>query len=574
MKVKICPGCETQNYEDTWNCIKCGTLLLLDTISDSIALVLDSKNSHQQDREVNLPVHGIHQKMARDITYFMAAGYIASKDFPKKDSLPPIMPPPFSNMGHQVLIDYKLLSKIVWQVVDDVQVILEKFNWKIKLKWVLFAIITILVLLGLSNNWVLAIIVGTLVFFGGSSYAIHQKYKKEVGEIRAKAITKLIEGKWLVDEDGIISKEIEEHLALVGNGELDADVVPILTVINNDSPFPGYGYLQFDNVMFFGPKQNSEEEMSLPTLNKIKNHINEDLIKMFYRYGVEHVSFGYVVVIHGHSIFIDSPWLGEDKSPKLWLDRKELGNVSSIDKRASVRVYFAAQILFPQYMTAATFFIRPFIAGNSGACQIAVTTLGPSKFSLDYLQRRLLKHRLENREKSKEEKKKKNQKETISRARKQLQIIQAIGQSEAGFQLSLNTSMIKELDYLDEEENLEAYAKELRKTIEESVKWPGYVTTYINIREANSLTFTNSYFGIKEASTAIVALYNQISKSVIDTYDTMGFDVTAYKSRDGEYKIEAGSIDQLIVGQEIQIIRKEKSQEKPSAESITTNATE
>jgi hypothetical protein len=84
--------------------------------------------------------------------------------------------------------------------------------------------------------------------------------------------------------------------------------------------------------------------------------------------------------------------------------------------------------------------------------------------------------------------------------------------------------------------------------------WPGRLTPLGNWREDYSLTFTNDFFGSTEALASIKTLYQQISSTILDTFDSMGFDITDYRDREGKYSINAEKIDRLIIGEEIKIL--------------------
>ena len=61
------------------------------------------------------------KKMTQTTTYHLAATLIMDKNFPNRDDLPPVIPTHFNNFGHQLFLDYSLLLKIIWQVIDDIQ---------------------------------------------------------------------------------------------------------------------------------------------------------------------------------------------------------------------------------------------------------------------------------------------------------------------------------------------------------------------------------------------------------------------------------------------------------------------
>ncbi len=81
----------------------------------------DNKNSledqalnNSSDNDIRLAkVDSIRAKMISTITHLFAAEFIAKSEFPQKNELPELLPPPFNNFGHQSLLDDKLLLNII-----------------------------------------------------------------------------------------------------------------------------------------------------------------------------------------------------------------------------------------------------------------------------------------------------------------------------------------------------------------------------------------------------------------------------------------------------------------------------
>jgi hypothetical protein len=300
-------------------------------------------------------------------------------------------------------------------------------------------------------------------------------------------------------------------------------------------------------------------------MEEIRRRVFDNLTGKVSSLGIRETSMGEVVVVHGDSLLIDSVWLDRDKAPILWINKNELANARTVDPKASVRFYFATQILFPQYMTAATFFVRLFWAGNSASCQIAVTTLGPPAVDPNYFRERLLKHAREVKESDGKVAPITNGlNEDESEAIGSLMWVRSLSQQTRLFRSHyLDLDRIKKLEISSEKTaKSKEYESEHRKIVEASAVWPGlYCKWYPNWRENNSYTFTTDFFGRSEAVASVRTLYDQISRSMLDTLDTLGFDISDYRDKDGKYSINAEKIEQLVVGETIQIDGSKKSRD-------------
>ena len=132
---------------------------------------------------------------------------------------------------------------------------------------------------------------------------------------------------------------------------------------------------------------------------------------------------------------------------------------------------------------------------------------------------------------------------------------------------------IKKLDLLSLKSlRDEDYRKEYNEMKKEGVTWAGQYYYPLNWRERNSLTFTADFFGRPEAIGAVKTVYDQISRSILDSFEEFGFDVADYKDKDGNYSINADKIEHLIIGERIKIggdkkiSKKEKKEEKPKTD--------
>lgn len=511
----------------------------------------------------------IHEQNTKTITYLIAALIISNKNFPAKGLLPRPYAPPLNSLGHYLLLDYKLLLKIIWQVVDEIKSSAKEIYSGVTQKSLFIGIgvaIGAFILLGIMGSdaisaGIIGLIAGGITYFVNRGNARFKILIKKVAEIRAKAITQLIAGNWESNLKKDTEEEIDELLKSkeIGDGALGNPKIPVLVITKNEHPFPGYGRLQAENLFLCRPKEKTDlSEPFDQTLEKIQDNIFDAVSK----FPLKEVAHGHVVAIHGNTIPIDSPWLNEDKSPLLWTDRQNLENLSSLDVRVSLRRYFAVQALFPEYGTIATFFIRPFMAGNSISCHISVTTIGPLAIEADYFQKKLLKHQQE--EKDREQKPKTNTKAkptstTPSRSMQQIQYIKLAGQVGGDFQSSsINYEEIKKLN-LKEKHDDETYTKEFREMVEKATTWPGSLIPTENWREDNSLTFTNDFFGRTEALASVRTLYDQISRAVVDTFDALGFDISEYRDAEGKYTINAEKIENLVMGERIQMTQTSKN---------------
>src|SRR5262249_16699064 len=81
---------------------------------------------------------------------------------------------------------------------------------------------------------------------------IQKLMKRDVAEIKAEDVRNLMKGKWKSDNE-TIRKTIARDLEKIGDGALDGVQIPVITVIDNEQPFSGYGRLQAESLFICRP---------------------------------------------------------------------------------------------------------------------------------------------------------------------------------------------------------------------------------------------------------------------------------------------------------------------------------
>jgi hypothetical protein len=487
----------------------------------------------------------------------MAAMVISSRDFPNAGLLPKLSPPPFNNLGHMPLLDYSLMMKQIWQVVENIQVVVERFQrsrtiWR-TVSFAVAIIFAILFTLGFGVEYLalaLALAAGIGFAINGIAAAMQKpSLPKLIADVRADSIRSLLDDN---SEQLIISKavnqRIDAELSRVGDGALGQALVPVLTICADGNPFPGYGRLQVDNTFTCTPKEGKALDLSVENIRKA---ISERVLEFVRSSGIQNVTCGEAVVIHGASVDLSSSFLNEGEDgetfPPLWMDIRSRENLESrVLDDPTVRVYFAIQVCFPQYQTLATLFTRPFFAGNAVGYQVALVTLGPPAQGNGDLMERVNRHEFESSESF-----------TTQSSNVRLNWIRRLhtrGSSSHKFQAeSFDPGVLKKLDESLSQAELDSYKAEMRRVADENVFWPGYYSYYRNWREINSLTFTTHFFGKPESLAAVRALYTQVSRAILDGLDLNGYNVSDYRDEKGVYSIHADKIDQLVVGERVTI---------------------
>ena len=531
---------------------------------------------------------GFHQQkraLTRQATDLLAAKVISDSDFPNNQSMPRFFPTPFNNFGHYYLFDYERFLKIIW---DSVQLFKSQLNATQRvIPWIVLGV-------GLSLYFIyifaadiydetelfLPLAIVFIIFFGTKT-AIRQQISWKFADFRADLIKDLISGTWRPVSQRAPG-ELEDNLARVGSAEISGPRIPVVVMYDDYHPFPGFGQSQLENMFICRPEKGGEPSglSESEIFEKVTDEIKEDLEKL----GLENFNTGHIVSVHSRSLRMDSNWLDRNKVPHLYFDANNKYNHHLVDKNASSRLFFVVQSVLPEYMTASTFFVRVFKAENALGCQIVVTTLGPPDKNKEYFMRRLATYRAEkNENKDFVERLELFIKSLLPRPKKvwKMKLFQEltrqinIGKDPKGFRNNVKLREIRKKDLLDEKLSGNAdYKKKYNQVIDENVMWHGRFFYPLNWRERNSLTFTSDYYGNPEAIGSVKTVYDQISRSVLDAFEGMGFDISDYKDQEGNYSINADKIEQLIVGQKINLrSQKENTDSSNNAKNTIANIT-
>lgn len=522
--------------------------------------------SHSQPRQLM----SRRQQFISLVTRYLAAQIILQSDFPNRANMPRISAPEFSNLGHQIFVDYNALVNAVWKTALDVKSAVSEYS-KIRKIWAILVVIAIVS--GAFLFSVAPIHIGAVYIVLFIAYFFVRKQraaaKKAAAKIRSEAVTRL-----LLEPN--IKTDPVVYASSVGDGALGGENIPILISIYPSRPFPGYGKLLFENQFICRPKMNADDDSSAATYEQTIKTIQDKLTHHFSS-GWSDVCFGDVVVVSGTNLQSDSAWLDKNKAPHLWLPRSALTHLSAIDPRASSRQFFAIQIPLYEAGTIATFFTRLFMAGNSIAYDVSLLTLGPPMVSMESLHTSL--------------KKQKNSafKEGFLRslaegirwfadswgrgpshqeAIEHLDLISNAGAFKKGFQEEI---VLGDIRWLDPELETERGAEHIEKSKQISSKsqiWPlRYHPSFSEWRESNSFALPTGSFIRPEALAAVKTAYDQVVRIALESLDNCGYDISDYRDKDGRFTIKAEQIEQLIVGENIKIKTSDKSpksSEKPS----------
>lgn len=491
------------------------------------------------------------------VTRYMAAHLIVNPGFPNRKKLPKSLPPPFCNFGHLILVDYDRLLRIVWRVALDARTAAMKTGAR-GMQWVtrVTALVWLLSLLSLN-----APIIGCLgiVLVGVVMYGIRvlKEACEAVAKVRADALEQLLENRFGEGESQVCVDR--RHF---GDGVLDGAAVPVLTVLPNGPSFPGYGKLQADNLFVCRPKDEGKPQAVVDLARSICTRVAAKAAEQLQVI----VRQGEVIVVHGGNLSTQSGWLGLDCAPILWFPRAELGRVLDVDPHVSVRVFLATQLVFPHYATAATFFLRVFPAGNSIAFQISVTTLGPPAAEREDFLVRLSRHKLQLQAKERaaartyepgrrfEHRLRPTWKASPATRDAFRYLAYAAYTHKAGtpFQDFFNLKKLRKLNISDEQHRSADCEQTFHQIVHDSPLWPGRLFgASANLREERSLTFLSDFFGRPEALAHIHTVYDQIVRTILETIEEGGFDISQYRDSNGKLLIQAGKIDQLVVGEKV-----------------------
>ncbi|TMQ09679.1 MAG: hypothetical protein E6J90_37465 [Deltaproteobacteria bacterium] len=457
------------------------------------------------------------------------------------------------------MVDYERLVHTVWQVAFQARYAAKQHAQRLLLY--AFAIVV--------GGATLTLVVGGAVLVMGGPDGVEfciglwvivwvlkkwfdERARNAVADVRVAALTQLAERAF--DQQ---HPPVKVHTEQLGTGELGARRIPVLTMIDPAQPFPGFGTVQGEMLFVCRPKLDTDQVASVA----LKPQIYAEVITNVQQHPEVDVCEGEIVIVDGATLSMQSPWLGADNAPRLWLPREHLSQVHDLDARASVRVFHACQLMIARHATMATLFFRVFPAGNGIAFHIVVTTLGPPRFGLESLIARVLKHQVERQERSLWGK---LHALLMPRARTpaerhdvaQLRPADAANRKARAFQGGLDVGAVIKLapggKYLSNPRR--AHARLVARIAAESAVWPGrLIAQQRTLRESHSHNMTPDFFGQSEALALIRTVYDQVTRGVLESFDRSGYDISDYRDRDGRFTIHADQIGQIVLGEQVNI---------------------
>lgn len=570
MEIEKCPQCGVSAIFIDEECPNCRALSFRHSL-------LGREGRGKSEEPPRIETHlrqAARAEIVRRATMLVAGSIIAEPSFPEKSRLPQMNPIPFTNFGHQPLFDHVLLNDMIWGIIGSIQKALVPWrrrnrllNWLIGSMSILLAGIAGAMSESVSAGVVMLAI--ALIFGLLWKQAGDKSYQNQIRDIRAAALQEILENRWTRTPEVEVKKKIREAAQKVGSGICEGGQLPVLVVREANHPFPGFGRLQNETTYVCRPRDavHPENDDSL----RVEARLWEALKQGLDSSRVDLLAFGEVICLHGPSVAVNSVWLDKNSTPVLYAEPQSLHRRAPAVDPASARKFYFIEILFPAYSTAAFFFLRPFLAGNALGCHLVLTTLGPPVADASLLQKAILRYKLKTDESS-----------TVgnvslsSTNRDPLNLIRLIGSAakeRGAYQHRLNLSEIAGLEFPDEESALSnmselersIYKDEHRELLKSTTSWPGAVVVQSqNMREDLSYTFTTDFFGRPESVASVRALYDEVSRAILNAMDKLGYDVSGYRDKEGHFIIKADSIEQLVVGERIHLEKSQVMDTKPA----------
>jgi hypothetical protein len=519
----------------------------------------------------------VRREITQEVTRLIAATALADSSFPRVEDLPRIARVPYHHLGHQVLLDHDKLAGILWGTVHEIQESYRSNPWRFIAPLVGLVLAAASILIGIfalsrardPGFLPIPIIIGCLI-----ALAVYRmlspKIEKIAAEVRGRNLRLLLRG---VDpssaEQFRREKMAGNNLASWGDGAAENRQHPVIVLTSDSDPFPGYGRHQARELYVCRPDDAKEPPALSPEM--LNDAVSGALVNMARNSGISCVSVGKVVLIDGRTLRRGSAWLGMDEdnpnafSPPLFVPENRLFSAPWHDERASVRVYTCIQAIVPEYLMCVTFFVRTFLAGNSAACEVNVTTLGPPFRDWDYIRDRL---RIHDREQGES-----RPNETAVPITAELTPL-GTRLHLIGVYLEIGGMPFKNPGKMTGVMKIKAFDKaalvheewQAKRISEGSELWPGLYTRPVNWRENYSITFTTDFFGNTESRAILKTLYDRICRSALCQLKELGFDISDYQDESGRFTLQADSIEQLVVGERVFMEPKaKKSAEKEEA---------
>jgi hypothetical protein len=512
--------------------------------------------------------------VSAEVTRLIAAATLAKESFPHEDDMPRLAAIPSNNLGHQVLLDYHRLALILWGTVSEIQEAIRRNPWTYLGPITALLPITIGVAAGVylvetahvaTGFHMLPVVLGI-----GIAVAVYTTLRPQIGriaaDIRAQNLRLLLAGEDPPSAKRFSRERLQgQRLAEWGTGEVGGELCPVLIMSPGSTSFAGFGRDQ--NRQLFVCRPDPDHGPPVLSAAALDEGVSEALITMIQESGLTCVSSGQVVVIDAKTLRQDSPWLQADGAPPLFVERAA-GPVQPADPHASTRVYTCIQAVAEEYLMCMTFFVRTFLAGNSAACEVNLSTLGPPDRDWHYIRQRL---RLYERECGRgpfhPDPDRPMSHRTSSLGRRLRVLRDELDNPHVTFTGTLQRADVMRLKPFDPVA-LEQESREAARVAERSETWAGLYTGLVNWREQHSLTFTNDFFGSTESHALLRTLYDRICRAALSRLKELGYDISDYQDTSGRFAIKAESIEQLVIGEHVYMKKKPakaKEQAAPAA---------
>jgi hypothetical protein len=481
------------------------------------------------------------------ISLLLAAGCVADPAFPSEASIPRVASVPYNHLGHQPLLNYDLLCECVWGTARRLREEKRKHT-SIGARIVAALAFAIGIFGGYRTDHivlggVLGVVLAAVVFA-----VLVEDFSKRAAALKAEAIQCLLEGH-VPCGASMPADFLPTDTARIqsGSGFVGTSDVPVFFAPDTQEPFPGLGRIQTRELFLCPPRDLGEtilfdeERLHARVLTELESAADTS--------GFPNVLLGEAIVVDSATVPKDSAWLDAEGRPFLYVSKAEPVDVASIDRRASVRLYAGLQVLLPEYLTCISVFVRPFLAGTSAAFEMVVSTLGPPLETAERLQEVVHYHRLTVERETRSRASASVRQQQPRSIRSQIQSLKMRTESRSDPLAASKLARIASLapaGAWHREESREADSLQ-----DQRLDWVGRHVRPVNWREVHSLALTEEFFGGTECKAAIRALYHQVARVVLSSFDALGFDIDQYRDSSGRWAINADHIEQMVAGERL-----------------------
>lgn len=499
-------------------------------------------------------IRPVAREVSERFTRLLAASTISDPDFPSEKLLPRMTAIPFNNLGHQALVDQRLLGKLLWNTFYDLKNEKSSVRATKQILISIFSGLTAFVLLALVELEIAGFFAGGIAAWF-AFYLASDPFPKRAAKIKAARAVQIIDRAENSENSGFDLSKTE--LAVAGTGTLSPANTQVFFSDAVDRRFPGLGWTNVEELFVCPTKTLTTDPpadsnaMAQIVCNAVKS-LSSDV-----RAGT--ISSGWAVVVDSRTVGKDSSWLDGAHRPLLEVDNPPNSELLQNDRRdplVSARTFFGTQVLLPEHLTLVTIFVRPFMASTSAAFEMVVMTLGPPISDEKQVRTVVRNHNGESNEKnvdkSNEVRSKALGSQNMGHAPKLKAVSELLQRIEDPFLVKSDYSILDTLKWFDVEGHKQERA-EAEKLNEATDIWIGRFLAEPNWREANSLVMTSDFFGRTECRAVIRALYDQVARRVLEALDQHGFDISRYKDSTGQWNISVEKIDQMVVGEKISV---------------------